>query len=874
MLKGTAMSSKKGNVLWPFLAVLFFLLAFQGSAWAEEIYRYKRMWPMLQQPWYFQEPSTVAVSPAGHVYVVDKENHRIQKYTLDGQFLLKWGSEGEADGQFQYPQGIAVGPDGSVYVTDNTSMNVQKFTADGQFIAKWPKANDLHFPEGIAVDSLGNVYIVTSGDCFIHKFSSNGQFIKKWGGEGNGVGKFIWPMGITTDVTGHLYITDIFNISIQKFTLDGEFIDGWNGDLVSPSGVAAGKEGNIYVTTNYNIHMFSPDGKFIRKWGDPGGKDGEFWSACGVAVDPSGNVYVTDGASNGATNRVQKFTPDGDFIAKWGSYGNGKGQFWTPLAVAVDAQRNVYVLDKENYRIQKFSALGQFVTQWGSYGTGNGQFIWPAFIAVDTKGNVYVAGDNSIQKFTPSGQFLVRWGKQGDYEGLFHHIDGIAINGNDQVYVTDEYEEIVQKFDSEGQLLTKWGTPETAEHGIWWPNGIAIDAGGKVYVADNWNMGIQMFDADGLSLGFWGEWGDGNGEFRRISGVAVDALGYVFVGDSDNHRIQKFTSDGQLISQIGQFGSNPGQLNGPLGVAVDTHGSVYVADTNNNRMMVFEPVSQPPWTKAIVLAGGGPYPGNSLWDATQMVSNLAFRSLHYQGFAKEQIRYLTSNTKQDLDDNGKFDDLYDATKDNLRTFITDWAKDAEKLLIYLTDHGNQGTFRINAGEGEAGMLTAGELSEWLDELPGTEVVVIIDACYAGSFVGAEGLSKPGRIIITSTGPTEKALFGLSGSLSFSNYFWAQVFNGANLHKAFTTARQAVRFLGNQSVNPQTPQVDANGNGNANEAQEDALLANLELLNQARSYNKAPVVKSYSASPNPIPEGNNTATLRADGVTDADGIQRV
>ena len=42
------------------------------------------------------------------VYVVDCFNHRIQKFTSEGEFLTKWGREGSGNGEFESPVGIAI----------------------------------------------------------------------------------------------------------------------------------------------------------------------------------------------------------------------------------------------------------------------------------------------------------------------------------------------------------------------------------------------------------------------------------------------------------------------------------------------------------------------------------------------------------------------------------------------------------------------------------------------------------------------------------------------------------------------------------------------------------------------------------------------
>ena len=71
-----------------------------------------------------------------------------------------------------------------------------------------------------------------------------------------------------------------------------------------------------------------------------------------MAVDSAGNVYVADRGND----RIQKFTSAGVFLAEWGIFGTGEGEFNTLQGVAVDGAGNVYVADTKNDRIQKFSS--------------------------------------------------------------------------------------------------------------------------------------------------------------------------------------------------------------------------------------------------------------------------------------------------------------------------------------------------------------------------------------------------------------------------------------------------------------------------------------------------------------------------------------
>ena len=84
------------------------------------------------------------------MFVSDNENHRIQKFTADGQFIDKWGkvdennnpSSGAGNKEFKWPAGIAIDRDGNVYVADSWNYRIQKFTADGQFLGKWGNVDD------------------------------------------------------------------------------------------------------------------------------------------------------------------------------------------------------------------------------------------------------------------------------------------------------------------------------------------------------------------------------------------------------------------------------------------------------------------------------------------------------------------------------------------------------------------------------------------------------------------------------------------------------------------------------------------------------------------------------------------------------------
>ena len=115
----------------------------------------------------FRVPHSIAFDSLKNVYVTDTNNHRVQKFTSDGQFVSKWGTEGTGDGEFSLPLGIDTDSLDNVYVADQGKSDIQKFTSDGQFVSKWGTEEfgniKLKQIEDIEIDSYDNIYITDRG---------------------------------------------------------------------------------------------------------------------------------------------------------------------------------------------------------------------------------------------------------------------------------------------------------------------------------------------------------------------------------------------------------------------------------------------------------------------------------------------------------------------------------------------------------------------------------------------------------------------------------------------------------------------------------------------------------------------------------------
>lgn len=301
----------------------------------------------------------------------------------------------------------------------------------------------------------------------------------------------------------------------------------------------------------------------VSKWGKPGRgasllHGGEFMAPMyGLCIDQQGSLFVADNGNN----RIQKFDNAGNFIILWGNFGSANANFHNPTGVACDGKGDVWVVDTNNHRVQKFDGkLGGYLMKFGSRGNGEGQFNAPWGIAVDrVRGFVYVVDSANfrVQKFDMMGEFIMAWGSFGTGDGQFYFPRGVAVDQSDgAVYIVDMGNHRIQKFDTSTnvlpQLLAKWGGSPEAGHAssplareagqLRSPWGIAVDGAGDVFVTDTGNHRVEKFDREGNFITQWGGFGNGDGQFNFPYGIAVDAKGSVFVVDSGNTRVQQFMS--------------------------------------------------------------------------------------------------------------------------------------------------------------------------------------------------------------------------------------------------------------------------------------------------------------------------------------------
>jgi len=249
----------------------------------------------------------------------------------------------------------------------------------------------------------------------------------------------------------------------------------------------------------------------------------------GVACNSRGDMIVSDGSNR----RVQVFDKAGKFLFKFGSYGNGNEQFFSPDGVTVDQRNNqIMVADGNNDRIQVFDEKGVFIRVIGSSGSGDGQLGDPFDVVVDSQGNYFVAEhtNHRVSVFNSYGQFLRKFGSKGNGNGQLSHPRGVGLLSNGNVVVGESSNDRLSIFDSQSNFVRHVGAGQLSN-----PDHLFVDSDDNILVADYSNNSIQVFKSDGSLVKTIGA-----GQVSGPTGVCMDADGRIFVCECGGNIISIF----------------------------------------------------------------------------------------------------------------------------------------------------------------------------------------------------------------------------------------------------------------------------------------------------------------------------------------------
>jgi RHS repeat-associated protein len=586
-------------------------------------------------------PSGIAVTNDGTLYIADDSNNRIRVVNPAGQIntLAGGGSATPGDGApataapLAAPNDVSIGPDGSLYIADRSNQRVRKVAPDGTMTTiagtgafgfsgdtNAATAAQLYNPSGVLVTANNTIYIADENNNRIRVINPAGQINTLAGGgaatAGDGAPATAAPLGSPRDVAigpdGSLYIADRSNHRIRRVapdrtisTVAGSGTAGFAGDsgqatsaqLNYPSGVAVASDGTIFVADTYNhrIRKIAPNGVIstVAGNGNAGfaGDSGQATSArlyypIDVVVASDGSLYIADQYNH----RIRKVASDGTISTvagngTAGSDGDGSAatsaELYYPESVLVVGS-TIYIADSYNHKVRRVASNGTIST---FAGTGTAGF----------------SGD--------TGQATA---------ATLRYPQGLVALGDGSILIGDSSNHRVRRVAANGVISTFAGSANAGSAGnggaatsasLSSPIGLAVDTSGLVFIADSSNHRIQRVALNntittvaGTHSSGYTSFGDGKpadlAQLRGPTDVATGPDGAIYIADTDHHRIRRINVDGTITTVAGN-GVAGSQGDGdqaiyaslyyPSGVSVDASGNLYIADRYNHRVRKVAP---------------------------------------------------------------------------------------------------------------------------------------------------------------------------------------------------------------------------------------------------------------------------------------------
>ena len=149
----------------------------------------------------------------------DCDNHRIQVFDLDLNFVRSIGSRGTGRGEFHGPHDVKFDTAGNMYVAEWGNERVQVMDISGHFIrsligqegeGKLGEPSALHIADKF-------VYVSDNSSHCIVVYKTSGQFVTKFGRRGREEGELSYPFCITSCTDGFIHVCDHYNHRVQIF---------------------------------------------------------------------------------------------------------------------------------------------------------------------------------------------------------------------------------------------------------------------------------------------------------------------------------------------------------------------------------------------------------------------------------------------------------------------------------------------------------------------------------------------------------------------------------------------------------------------------------------------------------------------------------
>ena len=165
------------------------------------------------------QPNDVAIAANGDIFVAQGHtpgaggDARVLKFDKDGRFIKQWGGKGKEPGQFVVAPGIVIDGKGLLWVLDRENQRVQVFDSNGTFVRE-QKYKGLPCSVAFGRDEA---YMVNGFAGQLLRLDLNGKVLAAMGKPGTGPGEFGEAHFLAISPRNDLYVADSVNGMLMKF---------------------------------------------------------------------------------------------------------------------------------------------------------------------------------------------------------------------------------------------------------------------------------------------------------------------------------------------------------------------------------------------------------------------------------------------------------------------------------------------------------------------------------------------------------------------------------------------------------------------------------------------------------------------------------
>lgn len=165
------------------------------------------------------QPNDVAIAPNGDIFVVQGHtpgpggDARVLKFDRTGRFLTSWGGKGAGPGQFAVAHGAAIDGEGRLWVMDRENQRIQVFEQDGRFVRDMRYAG---LPCSVDIGAE-YAYMVNGFAGQVLRLDLRGNVLAAMGRPGKGPGEFGEAHFIAVSPAEDLYVADSVNGALVRF---------------------------------------------------------------------------------------------------------------------------------------------------------------------------------------------------------------------------------------------------------------------------------------------------------------------------------------------------------------------------------------------------------------------------------------------------------------------------------------------------------------------------------------------------------------------------------------------------------------------------------------------------------------------------------